>query len=102
MTLRRLGYEVLEAGDGREALQLLADSPTLPSLVLLDLAMPVMGGDELVPILEEKYPELKIIVSSGYSEEDARKGFRPGSIHGILQKPYTVTTLARDYRGRPR
>jgi signal transduction histidine kinase/CheY-like chemotaxis protein len=94
MTLGRLGYEVLEAGDGREALQLLADSPTLPSLVLLDLAMPVMGGDELVPILEKKYPGLKIIVSSGYSEEDTRQGFRPGSVHGILLKPYTAPKLA--------
>ena len=49
MTLRRHGYEVQEAQDGKDALRVLADSPTLPSLVLLDLAMPVMGGDELVP-----------------------------------------------------
>jgi CheY-like chemotaxis protein len=93
MTLRRHGYEVLEAGDGRGALRVLADSGSLPSLVLLDLTMPVMGGDELVPILEEKYPGLKIIISSGYTEEHARKGFTSGSVAGFLQKPYTVVTL---------
>jgi PAS domain S-box-containing protein len=93
MALRRRGYEVLEATDGKDALQLLASSPSRPSVVLLDLAMPVMGGDELAPILEEKYPGLKIVISSGYPEEDARKDFRQGSIAGFLQKPYTPLTL---------
>ena len=55
--------------------EVLANSPSLPSLALLDLAMPVMGGDELVPILRAKYPGLKIIISSGYPEEEARKIF---------------------------
>jgi CheY-like chemotaxis protein len=94
MTLREGGYEVLEAKDGRDALQVLADSPVLPSLILLDLAMPVMGGDELVPILDTKYPGMKIIVSSGYPEEDVRKGFPSRSVVAFLQKPYTITVLA--------
>jgi two-component system, cell cycle sensor histidine kinase and response regulator CckA len=94
MTLRRHGYQVLEATDGRDALRVLAGSQSLPSLVLLDLAMPVMGGDELVPILDEKYPGLKVIVSSGYPEDDASKGFASGTVAGFLQKPYTVMALA--------
>jgi signal transduction histidine kinase len=95
MTLRRQGYAVLEARNGKDALQVLADSVSLPSLILLDLAMPVMGGDELVPILEAQYPGPKIIISSGYPEDEARKGFRPGSVAGFLQKPYSVGTLAQ-------
>lgn len=87
------GYAVLEARDGMDALHLLADAPTLPALVLLDLAMPVMGGDELAPILEMKYPGLKIILTSGYPEEDARANFTSGSVIGFLQKPYTVRAL---------
>jgi PAS domain S-box-containing protein len=94
ITLRRNGYEVLEAKDGKEALQVLADSASRPALVLLDLAMPVMGGDELVPILKERYPGLKVVVSSGYPEEDARSGFPPEAVVGFLQKPYTVFALA--------
>jgi two-component system cell cycle sensor histidine kinase/response regulator CckA len=95
MILRRHGYEVLEATDGKHALQVLAESPSLPSVVLLDLAMPVMGGDELVPILEQQYPALKIIISSGFTEKEARNGFAGAiSVAGFLQKPYTAVTLA--------
>jgi CheY-like chemotaxis protein len=94
MSLRRYGYEVLEAVDGKDALEVLASAPSLPAVVLLDLAMPVMGGDELLPILVEKYPSMKILVSSGYPEEEARKGFPFASVAGFLQKPYTVMTLA--------
>jgi CheY-like chemotaxis protein len=93
--LRRCGYEVLEARDGKDALQVLANAPELPSLVLLDLAMPVMGGNELVPILQARYPAIKILISSGYSEEDSRRDFAPEAIAGYLQKPYTVVALAR-------
>jgi CheY-like chemotaxis protein len=99
VALGSYGYEMLEAKNGKDALQVLAEAPSLPSLVLLDLAMPVMGGDELVPILEKKYPGLKIVLTSGYPEEDARKGFQAGSIAGFLQKPYTVVTLAEKVGG---
>ena len=92
-TLRRYGYEVQEAQDGRDALRALANSPTLPSLVLLDLAMPVLSGDELVPILETTYPGLKILMSSGYPEEEARRLSPNGSVVSFLQKPYTGVVL---------
>ena len=93
-TLRRYGYEVLEAQDGKHALRVLADSGALPSLALLDLAMPVMGGDELAPILGAKYPGLKIVMSSGYPEDEARRAAPNGSIASFLQKPYTGVALA--------
>jgi signal transduction histidine kinase/ActR/RegA family two-component response regulator len=98
MALRGHGYDVLEAEDGQDALQVLAGAVSLPAIVLLDLAMPVMGGDELVPILEQRYPDLKIIVSSGYPEEEARKSFAAGAVVGFLQKPYTVVTLLEKIR----
>jgi two-component system cell cycle sensor histidine kinase/response regulator CckA len=94
LTLRRYGYEVQEAHDGKDALRVLAESASLPSLVLLDLAMPVMGGDELAPILGAKYPGLKIVMSSGYPEDEARKVSPNGSIASFLQKPYTPAALA--------
>ena len=87
------GCQVLEARDGRHALEVLAGSPSLPSLVLLDLAMPVMGGDELIPILAGRYPALKIIVSSGYPEEEARRAAFGPLVAGFLQKPYTAVAL---------
>jgi CheY-like chemotaxis protein len=92
--LRRHGYDVLEAHDGKDALRLLAESGVLPSLALIDLAMPVMGGDELAPILGAKYPEVKVVLSSGYPEDEARKLSPNGCIASFLQKPYTGVALA--------
>ncbi len=65
----------------------------LPSLVLLDLTMPAMGAEDLVPILNRDYPGLRIIVTNGYPKEDARRGLPPGAVVGFLQKPYAVATL---------
>ena len=94
ITLRRYGYEVLEAQNGKHALEVIEASAVVPSLILLDLAMPVMGGDELVTILAARYPSLKIVLSSGYPEEEARKTSASESIAGFLQKPYTGAKLA--------
>jgi CheY-like chemotaxis protein len=62
-------------------------------MVLLDLSMPEMDAHELVPILNRTYPNLKIVLTSGYPEEDARAAFPPSAVAGFLQKPYTVAAL---------
>ena len=93
MILRRRGYEVVEAVDGKDALRVLAASRLLPSLALVDLAMPVMGGEELVPILQKQYPRVKIVISSGFPEELTRNGFLSDFVSGFVQKPYTSVTL---------
>jgi signal transduction histidine kinase/CheY-like chemotaxis protein len=93
VALKARGYEVLEAGDGAAALEKLAAAPTLPSLVLLDLSMPGMDAKELVPILNQQYPDLRIVLTSGYPEEDARKDFPPEAVAGFLQKPFSVAAL---------
>jgi PAS domain S-box-containing protein len=91
--LQQCGYRVLEAGNGREALDVLEAASPRPAVVLLDLAMPVMSGEEALPLLLEKQPSLRVIVSSGYAEEEARQVFRAHVVAGFLQKPYTVDTL---------
>jgi len=92
--LRQYGYKVLEAQHGMDALQVLAGASPPPSLALIDVVMPVMGGDELVPILAAQYPALKIVMSSGYPEEEAHKVFPSGMTATFLRKPYTGTALA--------
>jgi CheY-like chemotaxis protein len=99
MALRSEGYEVLEAKNGKDALEVLASAATLPTLVLLDLTMSVMGSAKLVPILNRDYPGLRVIVTSGYSEEDARRDLQPGAVADFLQKPYTITTLTEKVGG---
>jgi CheY-like chemotaxis protein len=99
MALRTQGYEVLEAKNGKDALEMLAGAAITPSLVLLDLTMPVMGGDELLPILNHDYPGMPVILTSGYLEEDARRAFPPGAVADFLQKPYALTTLTEKVEG---
>jgi PAS domain S-box-containing protein len=91
--LRNRGYQVLEARNGMEALQVLSQLKSLPSLVLLDLAMPVMGGDEVLPVLQEKFSSVKIVLCSGYAEEQARTKIASTAVSGFLQKPYTPEAL---------
>jgi signal transduction histidine kinase/CheY-like chemotaxis protein len=86
--LRDHGFEVIEARNGKEALAVLTGAASVPSLVLIDL-----GAEELVPILSRDYPGLRIMVTSGYPEEEVRSGFPPGAVAGFLQKPYTVAAL---------
>jgi PAS domain S-box-containing protein len=94
MTLRRYGYSVLQARNGKEALHVLATTSPQPSIVLLDLGMPVMGGDELLPVLNANYPGLKAVITSGYTEEEARRRLSPHALNGsFLQKPYTGMAL---------
>jgi PAS domain S-box-containing protein len=99
VALRTQGYEVLEAKNGKDAIEMLAGAAAMPSLVLLDLTMPVMGGDELVPILNRDYPGMPVILTSGYLEEDARREFPPGAVADFLQKPYALTTLTEKVEG---
>jgi signal transduction histidine kinase/CheY-like chemotaxis protein len=86
--LRGHGFEVIEASNGKEALAVLGGAASVPSLVLIDLE-----AGELVPILNRDYPDLRIMVASGYPEEEVGSGFPPGAVAGFLQKPYTVAML---------
>jgi FixJ family two-component response regulator len=61
--------------------------------MLLDVSMPEMGGDELLPILESKYPRLKVILSSGYGEENVSRSVHSPSVMGFLHKPYAGDAL---------
>ena len=91
--LHHSGYEVLLAENGREAINLVATHPDIAAVVL-DLAMPVMTGDQALPALRELRPALPIILSSGYSESEARRRFANAGITAFLQKPYKAATLA--------
>jgi len=90
--LERYGYRVLPAQDGQEAMTLFSADPGAISLVLLDLAMPGMGGEETLRQLLAMRPEVNVIASSGYSELEAIERFGEG-LAGFLQKPYSVRQL---------
>lgn len=91
--LERAGFRVLSAGDGKAALVLLEQTPSVPAVALVDLTMPVMGAAELLPVLRSRYPALKVIATSGYSEQEACRVLRPEYISGFLQKPFERDAL---------
>jgi PAS domain S-box-containing protein len=90
--LEMLGYQVLLAEDGRQAVNLLESHPGV-DLVLLDLVMPVVGGVEAFSEMRRRWPGLPVLVVSGYSAYEARQ---LGIAEGVpfLEKPYTVQMLA--------
>ena len=97
-TLREMGYNVIEAGNGEEGLRVAQRYSGQIDLVLTDVVMPVMGGKEMAGALRGSHPDTKILFTSGYSEEViGRLGvLRPGI--EFLQKPYMADTLARRVR----
>ena len=64
-------------------------------LVLLDLTMPEMDGLQTFQKIHQSYPELKVVLCSGYREQEATRDFPTGQLHGFLQKPYGVKKIKR-------
>jgi CheY-like chemotaxis protein len=96
--LSALGYRVLTAPDGVRAMELVGRMLERIDLVITDVVMPQMGGRELATRLAVVQPGIRILFSSGYSENAiSADGVLDDGIN-FLQKPYTPTTLARRVR----
>jgi PAS domain S-box-containing protein len=91
--LGRMGYRVLLAGNGNEALRIFAERADDIDLVLLDMIMPVMGGEETLRRLLALRPDAKVIGMSGYNEREAQERFGVG-LAGFVQKPFTAAQLS--------
>lgn len=87
------GYRVICAPDGPEALEMFVRDPGI-GLVLSDLGLPGMSGEEVVRRLREIRPEIKIIVSSGFIDSPLRTQLLGMGVQ-ILTKPYRVNELLR-------
>lgn len=91
--LKSLGYRVLGAETGEQALEVFAGEAGGVSLVLLDLNMPGMGGIRCLHRILELSPEARVLVSSGYMEEDhSREALASGAM-GFIGKPYRMRDL---------
>jgi len=96
--LKRLGLDVLAAADGAEALELFKDHRQAIRLILLDMTMPRMDGEETFRELMLLTPDVRIILSSGYSEQDATSRFVGKGLAGFIQKPFTLVDLEAKIR----
>ena len=91
--LEMFGFTVVEAVNGKEALDLYQKSASDISLVMTDIGMPVMDGYALFHALKLIKPTLPIIISSGFGESDAITSIDPDEIAGLICKPYTAEKL---------
>jgi len=91
--LSRLGYSVLLAADGQEALELYREKQGDVSLVLLDMIMPGMTGRETFEQLQKINPSVKVLLTSGYDKNDKIDQLIDAGAAGFLQKPYNMTLL---------
>lgn len=92
--LERLGYSVIAAGSGREALELYAREKSGIDLVILDMIMPEMSGGETFNRLREMDPNLKVLLSSGYTLSGQAKKIMAKGCIGFLQKPFNIQQLS--------
>ena len=97
-TLRKLGYRVILARDGEEAVEKFRERREEIAMALLDVVMPRMGGPEAYDKIRSMNPELPVIFSSGYSEESARLASLVAHGAALLQKPYAPKALAKKIR----
>ncbi|NWJ95001.1 MAG: PAS domain S-box protein [Chloroflexi bacterium] len=92
------GYTVLEATHGYEALRLCEEYPNPIDLVITDLIMPQMGGQEMVEKLVELKPDLRVLYMSGYTDRVLGQQGLLGERKAFMQKPFTPLALAQKVR----
>jgi len=94
--LKAAGYDVVTAADGEEALK--KARATHPSLVILDVSMPVVNGEQCLRLLQAIRRDVPVILSSGFGEAETVAKFPVQGYAGFLQKPYSRFSLAKAVR----
>jgi len=92
--LEMLGYSVLDARTGQEAINLVKSYDGHIDLALLDILLPDMSGNAIYPLLMEARPDLKVIVYSGYSIEGPAEEILHAGAQDFLQKPFSMAELS--------
>ena len=90
--LQEFGFEVITANDGREALDVFKNNLAI-NLVILDLTMPHMDGEQCFRELKTIRADIRVIMSSGYNEHEVTQKFVGKGLAGFIQKPYKLSTL---------
>ena len=96
--LASLGYTVLVASGGQAAVDTFIDHQDRIALVILDYVMPGMGGREVFEALKQIQPDVKVLLSSGYSSTDQVAALIEKGCRGFIQKPYDTVKMSRTIR----
>ena len=96
--LERLGYRVIVAKDGKQAVDTIVKKGDGIDLVILDLIMPEMGGDKAFDLIREIKPAMPVILSSGYSLNAQANAIMRRGCNEFIQKPFTISKLSQKVR----
>ncbi len=94
MQLNLLGYEVLEAQDGGEAVSIYRRKKAKIDLVLIDMIMPNLAGKETYRELKSIHPGVRVLFMSGYTEDGQASEILKEGVIGFIQKPFNLKTLS--------
>jgi CheY-like chemotaxis protein len=94
MMLEELGYNVLLARDGSEALAQFEMHHKLIDLTILDMIMPQMSGRDVFRAIRSISPRAKVVLASGFSDRQAVQDLEQEGLYGFLQKPYRIAQLS--------
>jgi CheY-like chemotaxis protein len=97
-SLRECGYTVLEAADGRQTLEMVEAQGGRVSLIVADVVMPGLGGREMAARLAERWPDIPVLFTSGYTGMDVVSRGLLEEGREFLQKPLAPEVLARKVR----
>ncbi|MDX2481394.1 MAG: PAS domain S-box protein [Desulfuromusa sp.] len=93
--LSKFGFETVTAGDGEEALDIFKQQHNRIRFVLMDLTMPRMNGEEAFREFRKIDPAVKVIICSGYNEQEVSQKFVGKDLAGFLKKPYQFSELQK-------
>jgi CheY-like chemotaxis protein len=91
--LERQGFTALAAADGQEAIRIFKEHASDITTVLLDVTMPDMSGQEVFVEMRKIRPDIRVILVSGYNEEDAVRQFGHQDLAGFIQKPFILSNF---------
>ena len=96
--LEFLGYTVFLARSGREAIAIYKEKQNTIDLVILDMIMPDIGGGEAYDILKKINPDIKVLLSSGYSINGQAREILEQGCDGFIQKPFSIEQISQKIR----
>ena len=93
--LANRGYKVLKASDGEQAVRIYQRHKESIDVVFLDVGLPKLSGQDVLFKIKQEKQDAKVIVASGYFEEQFKSDFEKAGIKHFLQKPYTLDQVVR-------
>ena len=96
--LAQFGFKVLTARGGMEAIEVFEKKRNVIGLVILDMSMPGMGGEETYARLKEIDPNVKVILTSGYNLDGQAQVIMDKGCNGFMQKPFNLKELSRNLK----